>query len=68
MCRLSIKYTNYYWSSRENNNNNAYNVNLANGSVNNNNKNNNYNVVPFLTFLIYTITKLNINLDTQWNT
>jgi retron-type reverse transcriptase len=33
--------TNNYWSSTENNNNNAWNLNFSNGSWNNNNKNNN---------------------------
>ena len=32
------------WSSTENNNNNAYNVNFSSGNTNNNNKNNTYSV------------------------
>lgn len=35
-----------YWSSTENNSNNAWNVNFSNGNINNNNKNNSLNVRP----------------------
>lgn len=36
---------NYYWSSTENNGNNAWNQNMSNGNQNNNNKNNGNNYV-----------------------
>jgi putative retron-type reverse transcriptase len=43
--------SNFYWSSTENDNNNAWNVNFNNGNVNNNNKNNNwYGVRAVLAF------------------
>lgn len=41
-----------YWSSTENSNNNAFNVNFDNGNVNNNNKNNTYRVRGVLASLI----------------
>ena len=45
---------NNYWSSTENNNNNAWNQNFNNGNQNNNNKNNNNQVRCVRSLIKYT--------------
>ena len=44
---VPLNENNNYWSSSENNENNAYNLNTNNGNMNNNNKNNNNYVRAF---------------------
>ena len=44
--------SNYYWSSSQNNTNNAYNANFNNGYINNNNVNNNNYVRLSASFII----------------
>ena len=55
----------WYWSSAQNNTNNAYNANFNNGYMNNNNVNNNNYVRLAASFIILKILKIKSLSNTE---